>query len=124
MATYTLTPARRAALRKAQLASAAKRRRGISFQNKSRDYQRSGRVKKGLKYAAVGLGTAAAVGAAYGSGVRVRAGRDKQKMTVSGKGKYFMGGRHGTHYATVAHSRSGLYAGIEHTRPQNRFNPR
>jgi len=86
MATYTLTPARRAALRKAQLASAAKRRRHgtvpqtigraarqragyarASFQVKSRDFNKGSRTKRGLKYAAVGLGAAGAIGAAYGA---------------------------------------------------------
>src|SRR6516165_7977817 len=85
MATYTLTPARRAALRKAQLASAAKRRRHgtvpqtlrrsigqrtgyakASFQVKSRDFQKGSKVKKGLKYAAVGLGAYGATSAARG----------------------------------------------------------
>jgi hypothetical protein len=85
MAIHTMTPARRAALRKAQLASAAKRRRhgtvggairratrqragyvgasaNVAFRHnaKSRDF--SGKAKKGLKYAAIGLGAAAAVG--------------------------------------------------------------
>jgi hypothetical protein len=85
---HVMTPARRAALRKAQLASAAKRRRGgvgsaarravgqkagyarasASVATRrhvgSKGFQR--KVKKGVKYTAIGLGAAAAIGAGYG----------------------------------------------------------
>lgn len=140
---HVMTPARRAALRKAQLASAAKRRRGgvgaaarravrqksqyalastsVSARRHvgSKGFQKG--VKKAAKYTAIGIGGAAVIGgAAYAGGVRGYAGRDKLKMTVTGKGKYHMGGRPATRYATVAHSKSGLYASVTHQPKANR----
>jgi len=68
MSRYRYTPKRRAALRKAQLASARKRRRGGS------------KVKKALKYTAIGVGVAAA-------------GVYATNKTVRYHGVYFDGGK-------------------------------
>ena len=142
MATYTLTPARRAALRKAQLASAAKRRRHgtvpqtlrrsigqrtgyakASFQVKSRDFQKSSRTRKGLKYAAVGLGTAALAAGAY---KHAELGAAQRRVQKDSQGTYeprkqdILRTRRHYRAAERAHSKA-VKAGIKETKASQRY---
>lgn len=61
MAAYKMTPKRRAALKKAQAASARKRR-GKGSGKLAKANRSNTRLKKAMKYTAIGVGAAAAVG--------------------------------------------------------------
>lgn len=109
MATHVMTPARRAALRKAQLASAAKRRRGgVGSSAKRAVRQKAGyarasasvatrrhvgskgfksKAKKAAKYTAIGLGVGAVGAGLYKSaeirGAAKRTGTTKRHIISS-----------------------------------------
>lgn len=100
MATHVMTPARRAALRKAQLASAARRRRGGVGAQAKRAIRQKGQyaaastqvaarrhvgsqgfkknVKKGLKYTAYGLGGAAVIAAGAAGATKAKQNKNSK----------------------------------------------
>jgi hypothetical protein len=65
-----------------------------SFQVKSRDFQKGSKVKKGLKYAAVGLGAAAAVGAYSHATAYDRMYKHNQQAKTARKASRFLPSTH------------------------------
>ena len=100
---YRMTPARRAALRRAQLISAQKRRKyGVGYQAKNAvrqkvDYARTN-PRKAVKYAAVGLAGAATIAGGYAA-YKSPTGQYNKGMLKS-TAKAYRGGKRGQALAT------------------------